>query len=103
MAIKVIYLEVAIRDLQSIYEYISQDSKKYAALEVKKIKLFIDSLKSFPLKGKYYGIIKEKEIRSIVFRNYIIFYTVSEAQISILSIHHQARSFVRNPAFKDDE
>jgi toxin ParE1/3/4 len=67
MGLTVIYLEVAIHDLKSIYEYISQDSKKYASLEVKKIKLFIDSLKSFPLKGKYYGTVNNNEIRSMCF------------------------------------
>jgi len=102
MGIKIIYLEVAIRDLQSIYKYISQDSKKYARLEVNKIKLFIDSLKSFPLKGKFYETIKGQEIRSVVFRNYIIFHTVSEQQIRILSIHHHARSIGKNPAINDD-
>ena len=103
MGLKVIYLKTSILDLKSIYDYISLDSKKYAALEIKKIKLFIDSLKNFPLKGKYYQTIKEQEIRSIVFRNYIIFHSVSAIHIKILSIHHHARSFANNPALKDDE
>jgi toxin ParE1/3/4 len=102
MGVKVIYLEVAIGDLQSIYKYISQDSKKYARLEVNKIKLFIESLKSFPLKGKHYETIKDQDVRSVVFRNYIIFHTVSEQQIRILSIHHHARSIARNPAINDE-
>jgi toxin ParE1/3/4 len=103
MGLKVIYLEVAIWDLQSIYKYIAQDSKKYAGLEVNKIKLFIDSLKSFPFKGKYYETIKGQEIRSIVFRNYIIFHTVSKEQVRILSIHHHARLISNNPAFNEEE
>lgn len=103
MGVKVIYLDVAIQDLKSIYKYISQDSKKYAMLEVQKIKSFIDSLVNFPLKGKFYTTRNDKEIRSIVFRNYIIFYNVTETQISVLSIHHHARLITNNPAFKDDE
>ena len=103
MGVKVIYLDVAIQDLKSIYKYISQDSKKYAILEVQKIKLFVDYLVNFPLKGKHYLIRNGKEIRSIVFRNYIIFYTVSEIQISVLSIHHHSRLVANNPAFKEDE
>jgi plasmid stabilization system protein ParE len=50
--VKVIYLEVAVQDLASIYKYISQDSIKYAKLEVQKIKAFAQSLKSQPLKRK---------------------------------------------------
>jgi toxin ParE1/3/4 len=103
MGVKLIYLQIAIDDLQSIYEYIGQNSKKYARLEVKKIKEFIESLKNFPLKGKYYDTIKDKEIRSIVFRNYIIFYIVSHSHISILSIHHHARSISSNVAFTDSD
>ena len=58
---------------------------------------------NFSFKGKHFEIRGGKEIFSIVFRNYIIFYTVSEMQISILSIHHHARLISNNPAFKDDE
>ena len=103
MVKKVIYLEIAILDLKSIYEYISRDSIKYAKLEVQKIKAFAESLKGFPLKGKFYQTIRGKEIRSIVFRNYIIFYVYDGNQISILTIHHHARLISNNPAFKDEE
>jgi len=54
MGLKVVYLDIATHDLKSIHKYISMDSKKYASLEVRKIKLFIDSLTQFPLKGKYF-------------------------------------------------
>lgn len=100
---KVIYLEIAIYDLKSIYVYISRDSVKYAKLEVQKIKAFAESLKSLPLKGRFYQTIKGKEIRSIVFKNYIIFYTFDNDQVSILTIHHHARLISNNPAFKDKE
>jgi toxin ParE1/3/4 len=103
MGLKVTYLEAAVLDLKSIYEYISQDSKKYASLEVKKIKSFIDSLKDFPLKGKYYQTIKDQEIRSVVFQNYIIFHSITATHIKVFSIHHHARSIARNPAFKSEE
>jgi toxin ParE1/3/4 len=103
MVKEVIYLELAIHDLSSTYKYISQDSIKYARLEVQKIKAFTESLKNQPLKGRYYKTIKGKEVRSIVFKNYIIFYSVGEKQISILTIHHHARSILNNPAFTDED
>jgi len=46
MVKKVVYLEIAVGDLASIYSYISRDSIKYAKLEVKKIKTFCESLKA---------------------------------------------------------
>ena len=103
MGLKVVYLDIATQDLRSIYKYISKDSKKYAGLEVKKIKLFIDSLSYFPLKGKYFETQRGLKILSIVFSNYIIFYNVTDIQINILSIHHHARLISNNPAFKNDE
>jgi toxin ParE1/3/4 len=103
MGLKITYLETAIFDLKSIYTYIARDSKKYARLEVKKIKAFADTLITFPLKGKFYEILKGEEIRSIVFRNYIIFYSVTATHIKILSIHHHSRLLANNPAFKDEE
>ena len=78
------------------------DSKKYAVLESKNIKQFINSLTNFPFKGKHFKIRLGKEIRSIVFVT-ISFLVRTENQISILSIHHHARLTANNPAFKDDE
>ncbi len=101
MGLKVIYLEIAVQDLRSIYDYIAQDSKKYAQLEVRKIRSFINSLKEYPLKGRPYNVRKSIQIRSINFRNYIIFYSVTEIRINVLSIHHHSRLTANNPIFKD--
>ncbi|MGY3213691.1 type II toxin-antitoxin system RelE/ParE family toxin [Mucilaginibacter sp. HD30] len=103
MVKKIIYLNVAIHDLSSIYNYISQDSIKYARLEVQRIKAFTESLLKHPFKGKFYKTIKGQEIRSIVYRNYIIFYKTDDSAIFILTIHHHARSIARNPAFDGAE
>jgi toxin ParE1/3/4 len=103
MVKKVIYLDAAVQDLASIYKYIAWDSIKYAKLEVEKIKSFCNSLISHPMKGRYYETKRGKEIRSAVFKNYIIFYSAEDARIEILSIHHHSRLISNNPAFKDDE
>jgi len=104
MVIKVIYLEVAVADLASIYNYISRDSIKYARLEVKKIKACCESLKNQPAKGRFYQTIRGKDVRSVVFQNYIIFYTYNNnEQISILTIHHHSRLIGNNPALKDED
>jgi plasmid stabilization system protein ParE len=43
------------------------------------------------------------EVRSIVFGNYALFYTIDESQINILTIHHHARLILNNPAFKEGD
>ena len=99
--VKIIYSDVATYDLKSIFDYINRNSNKFAQLEISKIKTFIKVLKSFPLKGKYYETVKGREIRLLVFRYYIIFYTNTGDRILILTIHHHARLISNNPAFKD--
>ena len=101
--IRIAYSADATNDLKSIFNYINRDSNKFAKLEVSKIRTFIKSLAMFPLKGKYYKTVKGREILSTVYRNYIIFYTITTNQILILTIHHHARLISNNPAFKDDE
>lgn len=87
---RVVYLQTAVEDLASIYKYISRDSVKYAKLEVKRIKAFAESIKSQPLAGKIYQTMHGSEVRSIVYRNYIIYYIPEESRISIFD-HSSSR------------
>lgn len=98
MVRKVVFLATAMQDLQAIHQYIAYDSTKFARLEVKKIKAYTNSLIEHPFKGRLYQISREKEIRTVSFRNYMIFYTVSDTQIIVMSIHHHSRSLDNNPA-----
>jgi toxin ParE1/3/4 len=100
---KAIFLQTAVEDLASIYKYISRDSVKYAKLEVRKIKAFAESIKNQPLAGKLYQTMHGKEVRSIVFGHYVLFYTIDNSRTNILTIHHHSRLISNNPAFKDDE
>jgi toxin ParE1/3/4 len=103
MAVKVVYLKTAIEDLSAVFKFISYDSVKYARLEVQKIKAYCETIKYQPLKGKEFREVKGKLIRSVVFRNYIIFYYSTENQINILTIHHHSRNFTNNPAFNTED
>jgi toxin ParE1/3/4 len=90
--VQIRWTSIAKADLKAIYDYISNDSKRYAKLEVIKIKYRTQILKKTPLAGK---IVKEKEdetIREIIEGNYrIIYKLISKDQIDILTIHHSAR------------
>ncbi|GGH17366.1 type II toxin-antitoxin system RelE/ParE family toxin [Mucilaginibacter phyllosphaerae] len=103
MAIKVVYLNTAIEDLAAVFKFISYDSVKYARLEVQKIKAYCETIKHQPLKGKEFKTVKDKAIRSTVFKNYIIFYYATKNQINILTIHHHSRNLSNNPAVKSGE
>ena len=82
MAIAIVYLDIAIQDLHSIYRYIARDLKKYAALEVKNVKQFINSLTNFPLRVSIFKLdLGRKYDRSFLVT--ISFLVRTENQISI--------------------
>jgi addiction module RelE/StbE family toxin len=82
-------------DLKSIAVYISNDSKRYAKLQVVKIRTKTNILKSHVKIGKIVSEIDNQNIRELIEGNYrIIYKIVSEKQIDILTIHHSARDLL---------
>ncbi|GAA4926059.1 type II toxin-antitoxin system RelE/ParE family toxin [Mucilaginibacter defluvii] len=101
--VRIIFSKTAKTDLKEIVDYIKRDSANYAALEKRKIMSAIDRLAIQPEIGTVLSTISIK-YRKMVFGNYLVIYTIiSPEQINILSVHHHARSFTNNPAFKDDD
>jgi len=102
--VKIILSKVAKSDLREIYNYIKRDSIKYALLERNKIQSAIDKLRHQPFLGKKSTELKGDLLYELVFQNYKIIYEVmSDTEISILTIHHHARSITNNPAFTDED
>jgi len=83
-------------DLKSIAEYISKDSKRYAKLQVVRLKDRTRILKTHIYTGRIVSEINRKEIRELIEGNYrIIYKIVNYNQIDILTIHHSARDLTR--------
>lgn len=83
---------LARNDLNGIFEYIAKDSKKYAKLEILKIKSRTQILKLRPLIGKEVIERGNIAVRELVEGNYrIIYKIVDKGRIDILTIHHSAR------------
>jgi len=71
---KIVWSEQSVIDLKGIYEYILKDSKRYAAIQVRRLKTKTLILKTFPKSGRMvpeYGI---EEIRELIEGNYRIIY-----------------------------
>ncbi|HWZ04383.1 MAG TPA: type II toxin-antitoxin system RelE/ParE family toxin [Mucilaginibacter sp.] len=101
---KIVFSKTAKFDLKEIVDYIKRDSIKYALLEKKKIEDAINKIPRQPLSGRIVPELDDENLRELIFRNYrIIYEIISEHQINIITIHHHARLFSNNPAFKDDE
>ena len=84
------------KDLNAIAEYISKDSKRYAKLQVIRLKNRTRILKIQICTGKIVPEINQENIRELIERNYRIIYKIVENnQIDILTIHHSARDLKR--------
>jgi addiction module RelE/StbE family toxin len=90
------WTNLAVFDLKEIFEYIARDSKKYAQLQVIKIKARTNILKKNPLAGKVNPELSNPDFRELVEGNYrIIYKVVSPDRVDILTIHHSARDLAR--------
>jgi toxin ParE1/3/4 len=91
--VQINWTQIAVEDLKNIYDFISKGSKKYAQLELLKIKTRTSILKTNPRIGK---IVMEKgdfNVRELVEGNYrIIYKIIGTKRIDILTIHHGARN-----------
>ena len=86
----------ATSDLKDIAEYISKDSKKYAKLQIVRIRFRTKILSSQIYSGKMVLEIGNQNIRELIGGNYrIIYKVVNNSRIDILTIHHTARDLLR--------
>lgn len=91
MAFTLIWSPDAIRDLESISEYISRDSFEFASVQIQKIIAVCESICIFPFSGRKTPEIGQENIRERLCGNYRIIYRVRNEAIEILAIHHGAR------------
>ena len=90
--VQIIWSKQALEDLKEIFDYISLDSKEYAKLQVVRIKIKTNTLKSHNKIGRVVPEFGIPEIREVMEGNYRIIYSLESNQsISILTIHHGAR------------
>ena len=83
-------------DLKAIAEYISKDSKRYAKLQVIRLKNRTRILKTQIRSGKIVPEINQENIRELTEGSYRIIYKIVENnQIDILTVHHSARDLTR--------
>ncbi len=83
-------------DLKQIADYISLNSKRYAKLQVLRIKNKTHILRTHILIGKVVREIENENIRELIEGRYrIIYKIISKSQIDILTIHHTARDLTK--------
>ena len=92
--VKIVWTQNSVYDLKGIFHYISKDSKRYAEIQIRRLKDRAQILKTKPELGRIVPELELENIRELIEGNYRIIYRKSEKQIiEILTIHHSARDF----------
>lgn len=89
--VKIVWTELALGDLKSIHDYISNDSKGYADKIIEKLINRVDPLEAFPKSGRKVPEFDSETIRELIEGNYRIVYRIYPNHIGIVRIHHSAR------------
>lgn len=90
--VKIVWTELAVSDLKEIYDFISNDSSRYASITINRIYHRIQPLKDNPKLGRTVPEFKNVTIREVIEGNYrIIYRIVNVNKIDILRIYHSAR------------
>ena len=82
----------SIQDLESIQEYIDNDSPQYANLMIDRLLAAVDHLLEFPESGRIVPEFYRSELREVLYRNYRIVYRLSETKIEVLTVFHGSRN-----------
>ena len=90
--VKIVWTELSIQDLKSIFDFIAENSDRYAAITTNRIYKRVQVLTGNPLSGRVVVEFNEKSVRELVEGNYRIIYRLkNKSQVDILRVYHSAR------------
>lgn len=90
--VKINWTTQAKNDLISIAEFIGKSSRKYARIQIQRIRERTRQLKEYPNSGRVVPELENPRIRELILGNYrIIYCLVSDERIDILTVHHSAQ------------
>ena len=90
---KVIWAPSALKDIDSIAEFIARDSVDQAALFVVRLFEATDRLQKFPLSGRVIPEIGDQSCREIIYGSYRIMYRFDNDGVWITGVVHGARKW----------
>lgn len=89
------------KDMRQIYDFVSRESLQNAGMLIEKIILKIDTLSSFPERGKIVKEFSDPAIREISVYKFRVIYKISPRILRIITIHHSSRLIINNPFLKN--
>ena len=91
--VKIVWTDLSTSDLKEIFDYIADDSIRYASITANKIYQRVQPIIGNPYIGRMVPEFLEKSIREVIEGNYRIIYRIrSKSQVDILRVYHVARS-----------
>jgi toxin ParE1/3/4 len=99
--VRVDWAQPAIADLRQVYDFIAQDSPRYAQLTIEKITAVAESLGRFPQLGEVLPEFPERDYRQIVVGAYRLIYREDPQQgrVLVVAVIHGSRDLP--PALDD--
>jgi plasmid stabilization system protein ParE len=88
-----VWTDFALRDLERIDDYISQDKPLAAARWIQKLLATGDSVGSRPKAGRVVPEMQRDDVREILLRHYRIVYLVRESRVDILTVFESHKQF----------
>ena len=88
---KIVWTGPALKDLESIRDYIEMDSEFYASRFIERIIEAIEGLETFPEMGRIVPEAEDENIRELIFSHYRIMYRKENERIIILTVIHGSR------------
>lgn len=90
---EVIWSAPALEDLHQIHQFISKDSKQYAAIVVRTLRSAAERLRQFPESGRRVPELLETRYREVIFPPYRIIYRYAEKKdrVLVLAVVHGSR------------
>jgi addiction module RelE/StbE family toxin len=89
--VKVIWSELSIEDLRSIFDYITIDSPYYAGIQIDRIVNRTEQLIEFPQSGRVVPEFNNESLRELIEGNYRIVYQLVNETVEIVRIHHASK------------
>ena len=90
---QVIWAPSALKDVESIADYIARDSPEQAALFVTRVLEATDRLADFPLSGRVIPEIANESCREIIYGAFRIMYRLERGEVWITAVVHGARDW----------
>jgi toxin ParE1/3/4 len=90
--VKIVWTEISLTDLKEVFDFIAEDSIRYASITVDRIYNRVQSISIYPYSGRIVREFNEEILREVIEGRYRIIYRIkSNTQIDIIRVYHTSR------------